>query len=193
MQSRKITLSFFVVLVSATTFSAAQIGRDSHSRTLGYYDSATRVFEPLQETMNAEQPAVVVPTTGTLTVKYTITVDATIPKNGVVGCSASAAVTNDSSGSFPTEDGESIATLVSGKTYSCTVIIHYSWPLTSTSTDKIQIGGSASLVYGYEATASNGTAVIVQPITQRSAHQNLASISVPANGASTTISPSLTL
>jgi hypothetical protein len=118
MQSRKITLSLFVVLVSATTFSAAQIGRDSHSRTLGYYDSATRIFEPLQETMNAEQPAVVVPTTGTLTVKYTITVDATIPKNGVVGCSASAAVTNDSSGSFPSEDGESIGTLVSGKTYS---------------------------------------------------------------------------
>lgn len=192
MQSRKITLSLFVFLVFTTTFSAAQIGKDSHSRTLGYYDSTTRIFEPLQETMDAEQPAVA-PTTGTLTVKYTITVDATIPKNGVVACNADAEVTNDSSNSFPVEDGESIATLVSGKTYSCSVIIHYSWLLSSVSTDKIQISGSASLVYGYQVTASNGTAVVVQPIPQRTAHQNLASISVPANGASTTISPNLTL
>ena len=70
MQSRKITMSCFVLLVSATIFRAAQMGRDSPSRTLGYYDSATRIFEPLQETMNSEQPAVV-PTTGKLTVKFT--------------------------------------------------------------------------------------------------------------------------
>jgi hypothetical protein len=194
MQSRKITMSLFVLLVFATTLSAAQIGRDSHSssRTLGYYDSATGAFEPLHYTLDAELPALV-QTTGTLTVKYTITVDATIPRNGVVGCSANATVSNDSSGSSPNEHGESIATLVSGKTYSCTVVIHYSWPLASASTDKIEVDGAASLVYGYQATATNGTATTVQVVTQRNAHQYFALISVPANGATTTITPSLTL
>ena len=179
MHSQKITMSILVLLVFASTFSAAQIVRDFHSSSP-------------HQTLDTEM-APVVATTGTLTVKYTITVNPAIPTHGVIGCGADAIVTNDSGGAFPEEHGESLATLVSGKNYSCTVVIHYSWPLASVATDKIQVSGSASLLYGYQVTASNGTAVVVEPVTVRSAHQNFALIAVPANGASTTLTPSLTL
>ena len=179
MQSQKFTMSILVLLVFATTFSAAQIVRDFHSSSP-------------HQTLDAEMPPVVA-TTGTLTVKYTITVNPAIPTHGVIACSADAIVSNDSGGAFPSEHGEALATLVSGKNYSCTVVMHYSWPLASVATDRIQISGGASLLYGYQVTASNGTAVVVEPITVRNAHQNLASIAVPANGASTTLTPSLTL
>jgi hypothetical protein len=192
MQIRKFAaLAVVFAVLGLAPSSFGQIGAQTHiaNPVLGFYDPATGTFQPLLSNQ-AEVPAVV-PTTGTLTMKYTITVDATIPSHGVVSCTGTAG-TNDGSNIF-TESGTAIATLVSGKTYSCSVIIHYSWLLATPTTDKIGFSGSADLLYGLQVTASNGTAVVVQPVSQRHSSQSIAPISVPANGASTTVSINSTL
>jgi hypothetical protein len=191
MQIRKITVLGLAILVLALApFSFAQFGSRTPHRLLGYYDPATGAFQPLHSAADAEAPAVT-PTTGTLTMKYTITVDAVIPTNGVVGCGGEVTV-SDSAGVF-FERGSAIAKLVSGKTYTCSVIIHYSWPLASPTTDKIEFSADSDLLYGYQVTATNGTQVVVEPVTQRDSSGSVAPISVPANGASTTVNISATL
>jgi hypothetical protein len=190
---RKMTLGILAVLALALgPVAFGQIGNQARPSNLqlGYYDPTTGVFQPLQAAPDAEAAAVA-PTTGTLTMKYTITVDSTIPKNGVISCTGLAYV-SESSGVWQ-EHGTGIATLASGKTYNCSVIIHYSWLLASASTDKISFTGGAQLLYGLQVTATNGTATVVQPVPQRESDPAIPPIKVPANGASTTVSISPTL
>jgi hypothetical protein len=190
---RRIVLFLALLLLGLAPFGFGQFGnqsRNSH-RTLGYYDPATGAFEPLRPDMDADAPLVTA-TTGTLVFKFNITVDSTVPKNGVVGCSADATV-SDTSGFFSDEHGDAIAAHVSGKTYSCTVTIPYAWTLTSASTDKISMSVSSQLIYGYQATATNGTGIVVDPVAQRTTNQPLGSIKVPASGLTTNETVNLTI
>jgi hypothetical protein len=192
--SRRIVPLLALLLLGLAPFGFGQLGsqpRTSH-RSLGYYDPATGAFEPLHPDVDLEATPVT-PTTGTLVFKFTITVDSTIPKNGVVGCSADASV-SDASGFSANEQGEAVGTHVSGNTYSCTVTIHYSWLLTSPTTDKVFLDWSSSLLYGYQVTASNGTSTVVQPVDERTSSQPLSTLpKVPANGATTTETINITL
>lgn len=181
--ARRIVLFLALLLLGLAPFGFGQFGNQSRNsrRTLGYYDPATGAFEPLRPDMDADTAPLVAATTGTLVFKFTITVDSTVPNHGVVGCSADASV-SDTSGFFADEHGSAIATHTSGKTYSCTVTMPYSWTLASASTDKITLAVSADLIYGYEATATNGTGTVVQPVTQRVTDQSLGTIKVPTSG-----------
>jgi len=193
MQIRRTILPLVAVLVLGLAplgFGQLAAPRTPH-RTLGYYDPATGAFEPLRPAEEVDATAVT-PTTGDLVLKFTLTVKATIPKNGVIGCTAEATV-SDSSGFSADEHASGVATLVSGTTYSCTATIHYSWLLSSPTADKIYITSTSTLEYGYEVTATNGTGTVVEAVSARGSTQPVAAISVPANGATTTESVSMTL
>lgn len=184
-------LTLALLALGLTSFASGQLAsqaRPAH-RSLGYYDPATGIFEPLRPLSDAETP--VTPTTGTLTFSFTISAKTAVPTNGVISCQVTADISDASyDGS---ERAVGIATLESGTTYKCSAVMHYSWPLTSASSDKIGLSYTAGVEYGYQVTATNGTSVAVEPITGRETTQEVPSISVPANGASTTEDVSITL
>jgi hypothetical protein len=188
---RTLKLSLPLALLTFMPLAFGQLAsqaRPAH-RTLGYYDPATGIFEPLRPLSDAE-PATA-PTTGTLTFTFTISVKSTIPKNAVIGCEGDATVDDPSFEGIERATG--IAKLSSGTTYTCTAVIHYSWPLSTASSDKIALSYISTIDYGYEITATNGTSTVVEPIESRGSTQYIPEISVPANGASTTEDVSVTL
>jgi hypothetical protein len=193
MHFRKTVLSLAVLGLGLAPFAFGQLAspaRPSSQRVLGYFDPASGVFEPIRPAAAEIDPAASTET-GTLVVKYTITVKSTIPKNGVIGCTAGAS-TGDVAGEYD-ESASAIAT-GSGSSYTCSAIIHYSWLLNTPTTDQVLLSGSVTMVYGYQATASNGTSVVVQPIDARASSHYIPPLkSVPANGLTTTINVSVTL
>lgn len=191
MQKRSVISCLIVVLILGFAILAfAQ--RAAHSGELGYYDRSTGTFTPVQQAAGSDaEPRAVTDVTGELIVKYNITVKSTIPKNGVISCSGTAGVA-DSTGAT-TERATGIATLVSGTTYTCSAIIHYSWALSTPTTDKIGFIGTATIDYGYQYTASNGADTAIEPVELRYSSPTIPEISVPANGATTTIDVNVTL
>lgn len=195
MKSRTKNVVVFAILVlGLAPFSFGQLAAEvrNPNRVLGYYDPATGVFAPLQREVQVPE-APVAPTTGTITFKFTFTVKAAVPKNSVILCKGTAGINESSSGFATDENATGIAKLVSGTTYSCTATINYSWPLTSATTDTIFLQADASINYVLQATATNGASVLASLVTERSAHPNVAAISVPPNGATTTENISITL
>jgi hypothetical protein len=194
MQIGKFTVLSLVVLgLALAPFSFGQLANKTQrpQHVLGYYDPTTGTFSPLHESPADFDPATASTETGELIVKFTITVKSTIPTNGVIGCSATAD-TGDAAGDYE-ERATGVATPVKGNTYTCSAIIHYSWLLDTPASDKISLSGSASIDYGYQVTASNGAATVVEPIEARGSTPSISSISVPASGATTTVDVSVTL
>jgi hypothetical protein len=194
MLSRKlVVVSLFILGLALAPFSFGQFAKpvQTSHRVLGYYDPATATFSPVHQSEGEVEAPAATTETGELIIKFTITVKAAIPKNGVVGCTASADAGD--AASAHDERATGVATLVSGSTYTCSAIIHYSWLLATPTTDKITLAGSATIDYGYQVTATNGAAILVQPIEARGSDTSIPSISVPANGATTTIDVNVTL
>ncbi|MFZ0136776.1 MAG: hypothetical protein WAK89_06950 [Candidatus Sulfotelmatobacter sp.] len=194
MNVRKLALAFAVLGLGLAPLSFGQLASPARpsQRVLGYYDPATGVFQPLHPAAEPEATTATAET-GELIVKYTISVKSTIPKNGVIGCSTTAYESGDAAGSYE-ERATGVATLVSGTTYTCSAIIHYSWLLDTPTTDTVSFIGSATIDYGYEVTATNGTATLVQPIESRGSVPDIPSRKgVPASGATTTVDVSVTL
>jgi hypothetical protein len=193
MQMRKMTvLSLVVLALTLTPFSFGQLAKQAQTShpVLGYYNPATGIFQPLHQSAEPD-PATATTETGELIIKFTITVKSAIPTNGVVGCSADAA-TGDAAGEYE-ERATGVATLVSGTTYTCSAIIHYSWLLDTPTSDKISFTGGTTIDYGYEVTASNGSANVVAEIESRGSDVNIATIAVPADGATTSVDVKSTL
>jgi hypothetical protein len=195
MNIRRMLLSLAVLGLGLAPFSFGQLAspaRPSSQRVLGYFDPATGIFQPLLHTVAEPDTTTATTETGELIVKYTITVKSTIPKNGVIGCSAIASVSDAAGGH--TERATGVATLVSGTTYTCSAIINYSWLLDTPTTDTVGIAGAVTLDYGYEATATNGTATVVELVESRGSVPPDSSLkAVPPNGTTTTIDVSVTL
>jgi hypothetical protein len=61
----------------------------------------------------------------------------------------------------------------------------YAWMLASASSDKVILSYKVELDYGYQVTASNGTSTGVQLVSSDKVTENLRTISVPLNGATT--------
>jgi hypothetical protein len=194
MQKRNVFLALVVVLLLVCApFGLAQLGTQALTphRTLGYYNQDTGLFEPLRSiTPDLDLPAVA-PTTGTLVFKFTITAKSPVPKNGIILCSAAGAVIETSFSAD--EGGFGIATLASGSTYTCSVSMPYSWLLNSPGTDKIILSYKAEVFEALQVTATNGTGTAVASTAGRFSSQTTASIPVPANGATTTETVSVTL
>jgi hypothetical protein len=127
--------------------------------------------------------AAVTPTTGKLVFTFTVTVSSPLPKNGVVVCSANASVI-ESSGQNIAQTALGTAIPVGGKA-TCTASMPYHWQLVTPSSDKIVLSYKVEVDYGVELTAENGTASIVELASSDKVAENLTSISVPADGATT--------
>jgi hypothetical protein len=193
MSIRRTVLSLALLGLGLAPLGFAQIAspaRQSSQRVLGYLDPATGVFQAVHPAVEID-PATASTETGELIVKYTITVKSTIPKNGVIGCGANA-TTGDVAGEYE-ERATGVAT-GSGASYTCSAIIHYSWLLNNPTTDPVNLSGGVSIEYGYQGTASNGSAVAVQLLESRGSSPYIPPLkSVPANGLTTTINVSVTL
>ena len=135
--------------------------------------------------------APVTPTTGTLVFNFTITASSAVPKNGVVVCTANASV-NESSGQNITQKATGIATLSGGK-WLCKASMHYSWALATPTSDKVSLSYSAEIDYALQVTATNGTTTVAEAVALDKVNENLSSISVPLNGATTTETVSSTI
>jgi len=195
MLCKKTALSILVALVlGLAPFGFGQLTPRAHSshNPHTYYNPETGQYEPVRPMVESDAtPAATTPTTGTLTFTYTITVKSKMPKNAVISCEGSATV-SEATGYFADEGGSGIAT-GSGTSYTCTVVINYSWLLLSPTKDVMELGGSVTMEYGYEATATNGTGTIVVPAIARSNEQEIAPMAVPKTGTSTPISVEVTL
>jgi hypothetical protein len=192
--TRKMILPLLAVLaLGLAPLSYGQFGKPhTQHRTLGYYDSTTGAFQPLGKAADAELPPVT-PTTGTITFRLTINVKSAIPKNAVIGCTGDATVFDDTSLLSAEEYGSAVATLVSGTQYLCIVKLPYSWSLSSPTSDQVSLGFTVTLDYGYEVTATNGTATFVEPVGARETSHTLAPIAVPLSGVTTTNSITVTM
>jgi len=201
MQIRKVTLPILVVLVLGLAASAfgqfakTQSPFKTQHRELGYYDRTTGAFTPVkpEATDNAE-PATTATVTGEFEFTINITLKSTLPKNGIVGCDADAYITDPVTELSYAETGAAVAT-GSGSTWTCKVTIPYSWILTSpiTAADVVGLDYDATLIEGYEATATNGTGTVVEGIPLRSSGHDLGTIKLPASGATTTETIAVTL
>jgi hypothetical protein len=140
---------------------------------------------------DAENAAAPVPSTGKLVFTFTVTVSSTVPSHAVVVCTAFANI-NESGGQSIQQTAVGIATPSSGKA-TCTANMPYSWALATPSTDKVNLSYKVELIYGYQITASNGTAIVTTPVSGDKVSENLSSISVPANGATTNENVSATI
>ncbi|MGO9403591.1 MAG: hypothetical protein ACLPVW_08985 [Terriglobales bacterium] len=123
------------------------------------------------------------PTTGTYSLTINITLASTIPSATQIVCLVQIDVTGDSVLSGIEQTAGSAATR-SGDTATCTVTIPYSWELGTPATDKLD--RVYSILAPVEATYG-------KPVPVRSAHLNLGSIAMPANGATTTETVTATL
>jgi len=139
----------------------------------------------------AEAVPAVAATTGKFVFTFTVTVSSTVPKNGVVVCTAFASVA-ESSGQNIQQHAIGIVTPSGGKA-TCTVNMPYSWALATASTDKVALSYKVEVDYGYEFTASNGTGTAVQLASSNLVNENLATISVPKDGATTDEAVSATI
>ena len=146
----------------------------------GYLDPQTGAFHALAQPAADAEPPTVTTFTGKFVFKFTITVDATIAATAKIACSASAAVDDNLTGGAPSFISEAAVALAtrSGSTATCTVNIPYSWNLTTASTDTVTLG--------YSIIAPIEVAVVTGALPSRTSSANLASIKVPANGATTT-------
>jgi hypothetical protein len=153
----------------------------------GYLDPQTGVFKPLiqQPVEEADAPAAIAPTTGTLTFTITITVKSTNLGTDKIVCTANASTSEvvPPSGFRSVNETASVAATGSGSTRTCTVTIPYSWPLSTAKTDTVSLSYSVSAI---GAAAGGG-------VPLRLSTQTLPSIKVPASGATTPISVDSTI
>jgi hypothetical protein len=181
----KITKMFFAVagflLLAANAF--AQLSTPNESPwSLGFSDPKSSVSDGVTEPNSAEAQTTT-PTTGTYVYNFTITLVSKIPAGTKIACIGQLQVATDSAlvggvGATAT----SMAT-ISGNTATCTASISYAWNLGSPATDKlsriVQITAPPQAVLG--AAPYHGTQI------------HLGNIAMPANGATTTESVSITL
>ncbi|HEY6372114.1 MAG TPA: hypothetical protein VIX37_16175 [Candidatus Sulfotelmatobacter sp.] len=130
---------------------------------------------PHPELQDGEPPAL---TTfgGKFVVNFTVTVSSAISTSAKIACAVAASLEDVSTLNFILENAEVAATRT-GSTATCTVDIPYSWKLGSGSTDKVTL--TYQIIAPIEATGSS-------LLPSRLSEQTIGTISVPANGSTTT-------
>lgn len=145
---------------------------------LGYLDPKTGAFHTLPPPEAQDAPPVTLTTfAGKFVANFTITVSSTIASTTKLSCTLNAQVLDTATGNIIEESAASAVARGSGTTVACTVNLPYSWSLGSGSTDKV------SLTWGIQAPVAF---TVSTEFPMRLSTQSLGSISVPANGATTT-------
>jgi hypothetical protein len=169
-------LAACVLGLAASAF--AQVQNRQSPGILGYLDPKTGAFHTLPVPDSDSAEALTTTTVGgTIIVKFTITVKATIAATAKIACSVSAEVIDNitAAPAVILEEAAALATR-SGTTATCTVTIPYSWNLATATSDKV------TLSYVLSAPAE---ATVTTAYPQRLSSQGIATIAVPANGATT--------
>ena len=147
----------------------------------GYVDARTKIFysTPHPQVSDAEPPATTT-FAGKFVFNFTITVDSTITSTGLIGCNAGASLTDTGTENNIVELGGTSVTRGTGSTVKCSVTVPYSWKLASSSTDTIGLS--------YSLTSPAGLPLLQEQsqYPNRLGAQRIATIKVPANGATTT-------
>jgi hypothetical protein len=174
------TTKLFLVIACVMGIVGSCLAQNAQSRKspgiLGYLDPKTGVFRtlPMPDTDSTDVPLAA--TTGKFVFNYTITVAGTIAATAKIGCIATASLVDVATSNLIEEEAAVVATR-SGTSATCTVTIPYSWNLGSAGSDKVSL--SFSIQAPVEASATTA-------FPQRLSTQGIASISVPANGSTTT-------
>ncbi len=145
----------------------------------GYLDPQG-VFHTLKPQEAAEPPALT-KFGGTFVVNFTITVAATISASANIECVVTASLIDNLTSGTPNfiDETAGVVATRSGSTATCSVSVPYSWALGTASTDMV------TLSYTIQAPVEYTTATGALP-ARGSSVGNLATIKVPANGATTT-------
>lgn len=172
-------LSIFSVLFAGFFLMSISLwGQQSTPRGIrGYLDPQTGVFHALPAVQADDDAERVVTTVGgKFVVNFTITVDSTIASTTKIGCNVEATLADSTN--FITESAGTAVTRGSATTVACSVTIPYSWKLSTATTDEV------SLTYTITSPTEISTATLEYPL--RISTQSIATIKVPANGATTT-------
>lgn len=141
--------------------------------TVPRYPARPPVVQPMFQRYNFSGPLLA--STGKFVYMMTISVKSAIPSGDVISCVGTAEVSDVSTGRV-IEETAGVAATRSGSSASCTVTIPYSWALGSAGSDHVLLGFDI---------VTPATAVGA-PLPSRSSIQQFATISVPANGSTTT-------
>jgi hypothetical protein len=159
----------------------------------GIMDPATGVFTPTPSAVADEDAAAaaIVPTTGKLVVAFTIKLVTPLPTGGTLFCIVIAAVSDVNPTTFTlnneiSEEATTKAT-VSGGTATCTVTIPYSWNLTNTAKDTVD------LQYDLEMAGPVTSPVFLARTSSQFVVPGAGAIKVPANGATSSFKVAATI
>jgi len=143
-----------------------------------YFEPQTRLLIALPQADGAavEEPATTT-FTGTFVFNFTIAVKANIASTAKIQCTAMATLLDVGTSNEIVEQ-DTVLAVRSGTTATCSPTISYSWNLASSSSDKVSLGWI--ITAPSEAT---GTSALPSRVGEQ---LSFASISVPANGSTTT-------
>lgn len=185
MRITKLLLICLCCLLAVATVWGQSADSQSKSGILGYLDPHTGAFRPVQPP--AEDAAALPPALTTFTGTITVTITVTLKTAGLtnVVCSADTSVgdafTTASPRSFAEQD--TVLATGTGTTRTCKLSIPYSWALATQSTD--------SMSTNYTVTGSGSTTTT--PPIRSSGLSGFDTRKVPANGAITALTASVTL
>jgi hypothetical protein len=151
----------------------------------GYLSPSTNSFRPIYLPQVASDPSAVSVVTGKIVTNFAITIQSTIPTTTPIDCTVTAGVADGNILVPPFTIFNNIleqATVVAtrtGSTAKCAVTIPYSWNLSSKATDKVQLTYTV-IAQSNSATQAPGTLI------NRNSSQTIATIGIPAAGATTT-------
>jgi len=144
----------------------------------GHWDPNTGIFTPVHEASAAPREGEELPPTtaytGKIVANFTITITSAIPTTDTIACSVNVDVV-DTTGSIT--DSLSTSATRSGATATCSVTIPYSWNITTT---------ADSVYITYDISAPPQPLVSASAFPRRYSGRPVATITVPANGATTT-------
>ena len=151
----------------------------------GQWDPNTGIFTPIHQAptpvAEGEEAPPTTVYTGKIVVNFTLTITSAIPTTTPIACNVATDVV-DTTGSI--SDSLSTSATRSGSTATCSVTIPYSWNITSTS-DGVYIT--------YDISAPPQPLLSSSPFPRRYSARPVATITVPANGATTTYTVTDTL
>lgn len=185
MRITKLLLICLCCLLAVSTVWGQSADSQSKSGILGYLDPHTGAFRPVQPP--AEDAAALPPALTTFTGTITVTITVTLKTAGLtnVVCSADTSV-DDALTTSPRifAEQDSVLATGTGSTRTCKLSIPYSWALATQSAD--------SMSTNYTVTGSASTTTATPPI-RSSGLTGFDTRKVPANGATTALTASVTL
>jgi hypothetical protein len=180
MRITKLLLVGMCCLIAAPAVWGQAATSPARPGILGYLDPRTGAFRPIAPAAedDAELPAATT-FTGTVTVTITITVKTTALTTFT--CSASVSANDGTTSPVFFDETNTVAATGTGTTRTCKLSIPYAWSLTTQSTD--------NMTTSYSVFGTAGTTGLPQRTSTRTP---LDTRKVPANGATTPLTASVT-